>query len=210
MRPSKKDLQELAARDPLLGDAMGSVEPFPGFPEGTAHARRTYFHSLVRSIIYQMLTAKAAGTIYSRFDSLSPRGFPTPKLIAALSTDEIRKVGVSRSKANAIRELAIRITSRELNLCALSRRADAEIIDELTRVRGIGVWTVQMFLIFRLGRLDVMPLNDVGIQEGIRRLDGLETRPSPSEVRARAACWSPYASIASWVLWQLADGEDWT
>ncbi len=191
-----------------MGRALRRLPPFPGFPHGTAHESRTYFHSLVRSITYQMLTGKAAETIYRRVAGLtSERAFPRPEDVLALSPARLRSCGLSRDKTRAILALAELAASGRLRLGRLKHLPDDEVIGELTQVRGIGNWTAQMFLIFRLGRLDVMPLNDVGIQEGIRRLDGLTSRPTPREVSERAAPWRPLASVASWALWQIADGE---
>lgn len=208
MRPTEADLLALARRDPVLGRALRRLPPFPGFPDGSAHASLTYFNSLVRSITYQMLTGKAAETIYRRVAALTPgRSFPRPNELLALPEDRLRACGVSRDKTRAILALAALTSSGNLPLGRLKHRSDEEIIGELTQVRGIGVWTAQMFLIFRLGRLDVMPLNDVGIQEGIRRLDGLSSRPTPREVSERAAPWRPLASVASWALWQIVDAE---
>jgi 3-methyladenine DNA glycosylase/8-oxoguanine DNA glycosylase len=162
----------------------------------------------VRSIIYQMLTGKSAETIYRRVRALTPGPtFPRPAEVLDMPEDRLLGCGLSRDKARAIRDLARRAESGELRLSRLGRLPDEEIVAELTAVRGIGVWTAQMFLIFRLGRLDVMPLNDVGIQEGIRRLDGLSERPRPREVLVRSEPWRPLASVASWALWRLVDGD---
>lgn len=208
MRPTDDDLRVLARRDPVMGRALRRLPTFPGFPHGSAHESRTYFNSLVRSITYQMLTGRAAETIYRRVAALTPgRAFPRPDEVRGLPEDRLRGCGLSRDKTRAILTLADLAASGRLRLGKLKHLPDEEVIGALTQVRGIGTWTAQMFLIFRLGRLDVMPLNDVGIQEGIRRLDGLSSRPTPREVSERAAPWRPLASVASWALWQTVDGE---
>ena len=187
---------------------MKRLPTFPGFPEGSKHASRTYFHSLARSIIFQMLTGSAAETIYKRVRALtSGSGFPKPAEVARFREQRLRGCGLSGGKVRALKDLARRVHEGSLRLSGFHRKDDAEIIAAVTQVHGIGVWTVQMFLLFRLGRLDVMPLNDLGVQEGIRRLDGLAARPSPSQVRDRCAVWSPLSSVASWHMWRLA-GED--
>ncbi|MAB87958.1 MAG: DNA-3-methyladenine glycosylase 2 family protein [Planctomycetota bacterium] len=187
---------------------MRCLPTFPGFPEGSPHASRTYFHSLSRSIIFQMLTGSAAETIYRRVRALTPEsGFPKPAQVARFREQKLRGCGLSGGKVRALKDLARKVDGGALRLSGFHRKEDAEIIAAVTQVHGIGVWTVQMFLLFRLGRLDVMPLNDLGVQEGIRRLDRLADRPSPSQVRERCAIWSPLSSVASWQMWNLADGD---
>ena len=209
MRPTTAELRALCKRDPVLARAIKRLAPFPGFPEGSAYASRTYFHSLARSIVFQMLTGKAAETIYGRVRALTPgAGFPTARQLAHIGEEPLRACGLSGGKTHAILDLARRVDRGQLKLRGLHRLPDDEVIAALTDVRGIGVWTVQMFLIFRLGRLNVMPLNDMAIQEGLRRLDGLADRPSPSQVRERAAPWRPLASVASWYLWRLSGEKD--
>ena len=208
MKPSAAELRALARRDPSLGAALRRVPPFPGFPEG-APAQRTHFHALARAIVYQQLAGKADATIHRRLCALaSGRGFPRPAEVLALSDAQLRGAGLSRNKTAALRDLARRVDSGELRLASLGRRSDAQVVEALVQVRGIGVWSAQMFLIFRLGRLDVLPTTDLGVQEGLRRLDGLAERPRPAEVERRGAIWRPLASVASWVLWRLASGDE--
>ena len=167
----------------------------------------SHFHALARSILHQQLAGKAAATIHGRVRALTPGSrFPRPEQLLELPDGDLRGAGVSGSKIAALRDLAGRVESKELRLRGLSAQPDEHIIEELTAVRGIGVWTAQMFLMFRLGRLDVLPVGDLGVQEGLRRLDGLEERPRPAEVEERGEVWKPLRSVASWVLWRLADG----
>lgn len=202
MNPTPAQLDALARRDRVLGRAMKRLGPFPSLPVG----RFSHFHSLSRAIISQQLAGKAADTIYRRVKALVPGGgFATPAQFLSLSDEALRGVGLSRAKTRAIRDLARRVESGELRLRSIGRYPDDEVIRQLTQVWGIGVWSAQMFLIFRLGRLDVMPTTDLGIQEGVRVLDSLKERPTPQKVLDRSEPWRPLRSVASWYLWQLLD-----
>lgn len=189
-----------------MGAALRRVPPFPGLP---ARKRgETHFHALARSIVYQQLAGKAAATIHGRCCALTPGPrFPSPDDVASLSDEALRGAGLSANKLRALRDLAERSLDGRLRLASLGRRRDEEIIEELVEVRGIGRWTAQMFLMFRLGRLDVLAPDDLGLQEGLRRLDGLDARPGPKELAARGEVWAPVRSVASWVLWRLTEED---
>ena len=205
MRPTEAQIAALMRRDPVLGAATKTGPSFPHFP--VANLRGPYFQALARSIVYQQLATRAAGTIYGRVRRLAPGPhFPTPDQMLALSDEQLRGAGLSGNKAKALRDLATKIVTGELRLRGIGRRDDDEVIRLLTTVWGIGEWTAQMFLIFKLGRLDVMPSGDLGVQEGLRILDGLDGRPSPDTVLARAEIWRPLRSVAAWYLWRLTDG----
>ena len=206
MRPTKAQIVALRRRDPVLGAAIPSLPPFPEIP--VQSFRGPHFHVLARSIIYQQLATRAAATIYGRVRKLSsgPR-FPTPEQMLALSAERLRGAGLSGNKTKAVRDLATRIVSGDLRLRGIDRHDDEEIIRRLTTVWGIGEWTAQMFLIFKLGRLDVMPAGDLGVQEGLRVLDGLDGRPSAAALLGRAEVWRPLCSVAAWFLWRLADAQ---
>lgn len=205
IHPDPLAVRALRARDPVMAAALDRVPPYPGFPLKRHHD--SHFHALARSIIYQQLAGAAAATIHDRVRDLTPgRGFPRPEEFLELPEETLRAAGLSRAKTRAIRDLSERVESGRVRLRTLGRRSDEEIVEELTAVWGIGEWTAQMFLIFRLGRLDVMPATDLGIQEGLRRLDGLPERPTPGQVKDRAQVWSPLRSVASWVLYRLCDG----
>ena len=183
------------------------------------------FRSLARAVVYQQLSGKAAGTIFGRFltlfaaesgfDGSVPRTspdwsplelpFPPPQLVLARSDEELRAVGLSRQKVASIRDLAAHFASGELGSEAFEHWEDEEIITHLTRVRGIGRWTAEMFLLFHLRRPDVLPVNDVGINRAIQRQYGLEALPLPDDVRRIGAPWRPFASVASWYLWRTED-----
>ncbi len=206
MRPTKAQIVALRRRDPVLGAAIPSLPPFPEIP--VQSFRGPHFHVLARSIVYQQLATRAAATIYGRVRKLSPGPrFPTPEQMLALSDERLRGAGLSGNKTKAVRDLATRIVSGDLRLRGIDRHDDEEIIRRLTTVWGIGEWTAQMFLIFKLGRLDVMPAGDLGVQEGLRVLDGLDGRPSAATLLGRAEVWRPLCSVAAWFLWRLADAR---
>ncbi len=188
-----------------MGAAMDRVAPYPGFPAGFL-ARGSHFQAIARSIVFQQLAGAAARTIYGRVCDLTPGpGFPTAAECMALPDPHLRKAGLSAAKSRAIKDLAAKSADGSVRLRSVSRMTDEEVVDMLSSVWGIGEWTAQMFLIFRLGRLDVMPAGDLGVREGARRLDGLTERPSPGAVLQRAEAWRPLRSVATWVLYRLCD-----
>lgn len=166
-----------------------------------------YYRSLTDSIISQQLSVKAADSIQRRFRELFGGDFPTPESILKKSIAELRSVGLSGAKANYIRDLAEHISDGRLTFNNINRQTNQHIITELTDVKGIGEWTVHMFLMFCMGRLDILPTGDLGIRNGIRALYTLETLPTPAEVRDLAAAnhWHPYESVASWYIWESYD-----
>jgi len=204
-KPSAQQLRELARRDPVLGRAMKRLPEFPGFPSPETK-RLTHFQHLARAIVFQQLATAAATTIHGRVCALTAGPcFPTPDEVLALPDDALRGAGLSRAKLAAVRDLAARVDSGALDLARIARQSDDKVVEALIEVRGIGVWSAQMFLIFRLGRLDVMAIDDLGLREGARLLDGLDERPTPKELLARAEVWGPLRSVASWCLWRLVD-----
>ena len=205
MKPTAVQLRELAVRDPELGAAMERVAPFPGFPAGPL-ARGSHFQAIARSIAYQQLAGAAARTIYGRVCALTPGPrFPTVEECLELADERFRGGGFSAAKTRAVKDLAARCADGSVRLRSVSQMTDDEIVRMLSSVWGIGEWTAQMFLMFRLGRLDVMPAGDLGVQEGMRILDGLEERPTPKAVLERAGPWRPLRSVATWVLYRLCD-----
>lgn len=191
-------LQHLRNADPILGAIINAVGPCRLEPRRTG----THFEALARAIVYQQLSGKAAGTIHGRFCALYPRKRLRPDAVLATSDEQLRSAGLSRQKIGYLRDLSERVESGEVPLARLDRLDDATIIERLTHVKGIGRWTVQMFLMFRLGRPDVLPELDLGVQNAIQRAYGLKKRPAPKEVVAIGERWSPYASVASWYLWR--------
>ena len=166
----------------------------------------THFDALCRSIIYQQLSTKAAGTIHGRFLDLFPDRQPTPDALARLPEETLRGVGLSRQKLNYLRDLAQRVHTGALPLDHLDELQDQEIIDYLVQVKGIGVWTAQMFLMFRLGRLDVLPDLDLGIRNAIKKAYRVRGVPNGKRIQKIGAPWRPYASVACWYLWRSLDG----
>ena len=184
---------------------MRRVPPFPGFPAGPL-ARGSHFQAIARSIAFQQLAGAAARTIYGRVCTLTPGPrFPTVEECIELSDESFRGAGFSAAKTRAVKDLAARCADGSVRLRSVSRMTDDEIVRMLSSVWGVGEWTAQMFLMFRLGRLDVMPAGDLGVREGVRILDGLEERPSPGAVLERAEPWRPLRSVATWVLYRLCD-----
>lgn len=207
MKPTPSEMRALARRDPVLAGWAKRVAPFPGFPVATRGVA-THYESLARAIVFQQLATRAAETIHGRVCALTPGSrFPSAAEIARLSDVQLRGAGLSAAKTAALRDLAARCADGRLKLSAIARRADEQVIEHLVEVRGIGVWSAQMFLMFRLGRLDILAPGDLGLQEGLRILDGLAERPGPKELEARGACWAPLRSVASWTLWRIVEHE---
>ena len=183
--------------DPILGDVIERVGPYkiPHRPER--------FQALVRAIIFQQLAGRAAQTIYDRFVKQVGGGrFPTPAQVLAASDDTMRSAGLSRGKMAYIRDLAAHVRDRTLNFHRFPRMEDDEIIADLTRVRGIGRWTAEMFLMFNQRRPDVFPVDDLGVRNAVARLYAMSQPPPAKELREFGERWRPYRSVASWYLWQ--------
>lgn len=195
-------LKHLRKRDQVMRDIIDRVGEF------TLKTKRDYFALLVRSIVSQQISTAAARTILSRLtDHVAPHKI-SATAIAALSIDQLRSLGVSQQKATYVLDLARHVNDGLLDLSRLSRMTDDQIIESLVAVKGIGVWTAQMFLIFAIGRLDVLPVGDLGIKNAIARRYGFEESPTSSEMIAVAQPWRPYASIASWYLWRSLELPD--
>lgn len=172
-------------------------------PCGLAQAQRAdHFSALVRAIAGQQLSTKAAATIYARLLTLMPNGQPTPQGLMALGDDQLRSVGISRQKAASLRDLSEKVFTGVVNLDALPEMSDDDVIASLVRVRGIGRWSAEMFLMFRLHRPDVLPVGDLGIVNAVQRVYRLRKRPTPERILALGEAWRPYRSIASWYLWR--------
>lgn len=194
----------LTGADRRLARLIARCGPCTFRPEPT----QSLFAALTRSIVYQQLSGKAAATILGRVRALFyPKRFPTPADILAAPVQQLRSAGLSAAKAAALKDLA-RLT-RDGTVPTLARvrqMPDAEIVERLTAVRGIGPWTVEMLLIFRLGRPDVLPVTDLGVRKGFAVTYGLGERlPTADELTRRAERWRPYRSVASWYLWRALD-----
>lgn len=194
--------RHLSEADPVLGRLIGRV-PF-GLKPRTA---QSLFAALARAIVYQQLSGQAAATILSRVVALfAPRRFPTPGELLAMPAERLRAAGLSAAKTAALRDLAARTLDGTVPPMARVRRmSDEEIVVQLTQVRGIGRWTVEMLLMFSLGRPDVLPLGDLGIRKGYAALYRTRRLPEPEAVARRAERWRPYRSVGSWYLWRALE-----
>lgn len=168
-------------------------------------AEGTHFDAVVRSIVFQQLSTKAASTIHGRLQGLFGDRPPLPHELSAMTDEQLRSVGLSRQKIGYMRDLADRVVTGDVPISTLHDLGDEEVITALTRVKGVGKWTAQMFLMFRLERQNVLPDLDLGIQKAIKLAYGLRKMPTPDRVRRIGAKWDPYCSIASWYLWRSLD-----
>ena len=190
----------LAATDPALGRVISAVIARIG-PQRVAPSRTSPFEALVRAVVYQSVSGKAAAAIFARLSEVVTKPL-TPSKILALRTHTLTKVGLSSTKTRTIRELARWFTSNRKLAKALRELPDDEVIELLTKIPGIGAWTVNVLLIFNLGRIDVMPAADLGIRRGVQLADGLRVIATPKQVIQRSQAWAPYRSLASIYLWQ--------
>jgi DNA-3-methyladenine glycosylase II len=195
----RKALNHLKKSDPVLAGIIERVGPY------AIEYREPVFQTLVRSIVYQQLSGKAASTIFNRLAAAAKADPITPESILKLRPARMRKLGVSPQKLVYIRELARMTRKGEVDFERCSTIEDAEVIEHLTRVKGIGVWTVHMFLIFALRRHDVLPTGDLGVRAAMKKAYGLADLPKPDEMERIAAAWRPYCSVASWYLWRSLD-----
>jgi DNA-3-methyladenine glycosylase II len=194
----RKALNHLKTCDPVLCGIIERVGPFRmeyGPPE---------FHSLAESILYQQLNGRAAETIFNRFTAVA--GEPlTPEGILRLTDEQMRSVGLSKQKSGYLRDLATKTASGLVDFSRLAEMADDDVIEHLRQVKGIGVWTAQMFLMFTLRRPDVLPTGDYGVQAAMKKHYRKRKLPKPQEMEKIARKWAPYRSIACWYLWRSLD-----
>tara|TARA_B110000881_G_scaffold40163_1_gene32635 strand:+ start:9337 stop:9948 length:612 start_codon:yes stop_codon:yes gene_type:complete len=168
--------------------------------------KKNYFKSLTRTIIYQQLSGKAAQTISDRFISLYPSNdYPLPQDVLKTNHDLLRSVGISNAKAHYIKNIAEAFINGTVDHENLDQLSDTEIIDQLISIKGVGPWTIQMFLMFTLNRLDIFPTGDLGVQKGFKIYFKLKELPSPAEMILRAEVWRPYRTIMSIYFWKVAD-----
>ncbi len=193
-----KALVHLSTHDAVMKRLINDY-PAPTFTKHT-----NYYYELVDSIISQQLSVKAARAIEGRFKDLFGGDFPTPEQIIARDVEEFRAVGLSYGKARYVQDLAQKILDGDVTFDDLDGQSNDEIISELTQVKGIGEWTVHMFLMFCMARPDVLPVGDLGIRNGVTRLYSLPHQATPEDVRviAEKNNWRPYESVASWYVWQ--------
>lgn len=196
-------LAHLVSSDPILGGVIAAQPRFELRP-----AFEDPFLALTRSITFQQLSGRAASTIFGRFvEAAGGTGAKSldPRRVLALDDETLRSAGLSRQKIAAIRDLADHFARGALSTELFDTWENEEIIGHLIAVRGVGRWTAEMYLMFQLGRPDVLPVNDVGVNRAIMQLYGLPAMPKPAEVRQIGEPWSPWASIACWYLWRTQD-----
>ncbi|HEV2181080.1 MAG TPA: hypothetical protein VGR59_12215 [Gemmatimonadaceae bacterium] len=184
-------------RDPVLARVMADVGPC----RFAARSEGSHFDHILRAIVYQQLSGRAAATIHGRVVALFD-GMPTAQGLLRATDDQLRTAGLSRQKIGYLRDLAQRVETGDLPVDRLHELADDDVIAALTRVKGIGRWTAHMFLMFRLGRPDVLPDLDLGIRKAIQLAYRLRRMPNSDRVLTIGAAWAPYRTIASWYLWR--------
>jgi DNA-3-methyladenine glycosylase II len=202
-RERRRALAHLRKADERIARLIDEV----GTCRFVARAEGTHFDALLRAIVYQQLSGKAAATILGRVLALYGDRYPTAGELLATPEEQLRAAGLSRQKFSYMRDLARHVQDGSLPIDRVHELGDEEIIESLTAVKGIGRWSAQMFLMFRLGRPDVLPDVDLGIRKGIQRAYRMRQLPPPKKVQALGARWSPYATYACWYLWRSLDGD---
>jgi DNA-3-methyladenine glycosylase II len=197
----KKALKHLRTADPVLGTIIERVGPY------RMQYREPSFQTLVRSIVYQQLSGKAALTIFNRLIEAAKADPLTPEAVLRLRPARMRTLGLSKQKLTYIRELARMTRDGLVRFDHEESTEDAAIIEHFTQVKGVGVWTAQMFLIFALRRPDVLPTGDLGVRAAIKKAYSLAELPTPAEMEKIAASWRPYCSVASWYLWRSLENQ---
>jgi DNA-3-methyladenine glycosylase II len=197
----KRATNHLKKADPVLAAIIARVGPY------RIQYSEPIFQTLVRSIVYQQLNGRAAQTIFNRLAAAAKADPLTPESILRLRPARMRKLGLSQQKMTYIRELARFTRSGEINFDLYPALEDAHVIEHLTRVKGIGVWTAHMFLIFALRRPDVLPTGDFGVRAAMKKAYNLPEMPTPAEMENIAATWRPYCSVAAWYLWRSLENQ---
>ena len=196
----RKAILHLKKSDPTLAAIIARVGPY------RISYREPVFASLVRSIVFQQLNGKAASKIFQRLVEAAG-GELTPEALAKMTDVQYRAAGISPQKLGYLRDLAQRTASGEIDFAKLPTLSDAEVIEHLTRVKGVGIWTAQMFLMFALRRANIMPTNDLGVLMAIRKHYRKRKLPKPQHVLKLAKNWEPYCSVACWYLWRSMDTQ---
>lgn len=192
----RKAIRHLQAADPVIRLIIERVGPY------RIQFRDPGFETLVKSIVYQQLSGRVAQVIFGRLAAAVPGGLLTPENVLALRPARMRKLGLSKQKTAYIRDLARLTRDGIVDFAQLPGLPDAEVIERLTKVKGVGVWTAHMFLIFALRRTNVLPSGDLGIRSAIRKAYGMADLPNPDEIEALGQRWHPYCTVAAWYLWR--------
>jgi len=193
----------LMRRDPILAPLIRKYGAC-GLKTGR---QNDIFCGLVEAIVSQQLSTRAAATIYGRIRELLPNGTPTPEALKQLSDEALRGAGLSRQKLGYMRDLSLKALDGTINTAGLQEMSDDAIVAELTKIKGIGRWTVEMLLIFRLTRADVFPAGDLGIVKAVQKAYNLRKTPDVKRLQAIAERWRPYRSVASWYLWASLENK---
>jgi DNA-3-methyladenine glycosylase II len=195
---SRRALRHLRTADPALAAIIDRVGPYRLTPRTDG----THFDYVVRCIIGQQLSGKAAATIYQRVRDLYGGGFPTPDEFLGTPVATLRAAGLSGRKVEYVKELAERTRARTIAILDIHDMSDDEVMETLVSVRGIGRWTAQMVLMFRLGRPDILPELDLGVQKAVQRLHRMRKLPTPEKLQKIGRKWAPYRTFAAWYLWR--------
>jgi DNA-3-methyladenine glycosylase II len=202
--PHSVDLKEALAHLRAAPGPMARLIDVHGAPE--LRRTRNAFQSLGRAIVYQQLSGKAAGTIYGRFLKLCPGGrFPKPDVLASMNHSELRSAGLSNAKASYLLDLAAHFDDGRITTRRFNRMSNDEIREALIKVKGVGPWSVDMFLMFGLNRPDVLPVGDLGVQGGMQTYFGLRSLPKPVRMHELAESWQPHRTVASWYMWRVRE-----
>lgn len=192
--------RHLRAADPVVGaliDEHGPYRPRPAMD---------HYESLLRTILFQQLSGASASAIQRRWLDLYDGHYPTPPLLLATTDEAFRAAGVSRQKAGYMRDLAEHVVAGHLDFAGVDGLSDEEVVEQITRVKGLGPWSAHMFLMFQLGRPDVLPVGDYGVRNGMRIAYGLPDVPSEARAREVGEPWAPYRSVGSWYMWRAVEG----
>lgn len=202
--PKKKAIAHLRAADPVMAAVIDRV----GACQARVANEGTHFGAVLRSIVYQQLSGSAAATIHGRVLAMYGGREPAPQALLATPDERLRAAGLSTAKTRYVKDLAAHAANPAFPMEQLHELDDDGVLSTLTQIKGVGRWTAQIFMMFRLGRPDVLPELDLGIQKGIQRAYALRRLPTPKQVQRRGAVWAPYRTIASWYLWRMADLRD--
>ncbi len=193
---SHKEATKFLKRDPKLAKIIKQVGDY------NVKITKNRYQSLVEAIIAQQLSGAAAGAILKKFKKLYKSKFPKPIEVIKTPDSKLRSAGLSKMKISYIKDLSKKIKTNQLNMRIISTKSDEYVVDQLTNVKGIGRWTAEMFLIFSLGRLDVLPVGDLGLKKGIQLMHSFNELPNEKEIERLAESWRPYRTVATWYLWK--------
>jgi len=193
---SHKEATNFLKKDPKLAKIIKQVGDY------NVKITKNRYQSLVEAIIAQQLSGSAAGAILKKFKKLYKAKFPKPIEVIKTSDSKLRLAGLSKMKVSYIKDLSKKIEKNQLNMRKISTQNDEYVIEQLTSVRGIGRWTAEMFLIFSLGRLDILPVGDLGLKKGIQLMYSFNDLPNEKEIEQLAETWRPYRTVATWYLWK--------